>query len=294
MKSLLTSALLGLAGVALFTSSANAQTTITSNLGDVILGFRATSGTGAASNLEVDLGNVSQFYNAAPGSIINLNGTAGLALQDIINTYGPNWATDVDPATSVGRVLWGVASTDGAAPTADGHATARAMWVTDPEITPGTLNAPWFRGTTLQVGGPVTKIETLEVNGAAGTIDGATSTANSNVSAVINSTTQGSWSSEDLFNIGSSFGYFVPTIDNNLATSSDANGNSVSDFYELQTSTTRVPGKILGQFVLNSTTGNFEFIAAPVPEPSAMGLMAVGFLSLIGMVVVRRRRSIVA
>ena len=54
-------ALLALASVALLTPAVRGAT-ITPNMGDVILGFRATGNPGQTLNLEVDLGPVSQFY----------------------------------------------------------------------------------------------------------------------------------------------------------------------------------------------------------------------------------------
>ena len=108
-------------------------------------------------------------------------------------------------------------------------------------------------------------------------------------------TAQGdSWTAEDEKLIGTSFGYFNPTIDN-AVTNVNGSGNSISDFYELLTTNNiNQPGTVLGKFELNSN-GTFEFIAAtPVPEPSSMGLMGVGFLSLIAMVLLRRRRSVLA
>jgi len=291
MKKLLTTALLGLASIALIATDANAQSPIVSNVGDVILGFDATgqigtgAGTGSNLNLEVDLGNVSRFYNATPGQVINLNGTNGLALADIINTYGAGWAGNTD-------LRWGVVTTDGALGTADGHATADAMWVTRPEITPGVMQTPWNRSSVFAQRPPVSKIETIMVNGSPGTISGKTSTANSSVSGVISTALAGSWHSEDYFNIGASYGYFNPSVDNNV-TPTDSNFTTFADFYELQVGSG--PGTLLGKFELTTTgpnAGLFQFVA--VPEPSSIGLMGVGFVSLIGMVVLRRRRSAMA
>jgi hypothetical protein len=72
MKKLLTTALAGLASVALIAVNANAQT-VTTNIGDLVLGFRITdnAGQGATQNLEVDLGNMSTFTSLAAGQTIN-------------------------------------------------------------------------------------------------------------------------------------------------------------------------------------------------------------------------------
>src|ERR1017187_266711 len=88
--------LLILASVALPAPSVQAGT-VSAQLDDLILGFRASGGTGGGVNLEVDLGSVSNFYNAAPGSVIPL---PELASQDLIDTYGADWATRSEEHTS--------------------------------------------------------------------------------------------------------------------------------------------------------------------------------------------------
>ena len=78
MKKLLTTTLLALASVALIATSAEAA--VTAAFPDVILGFAASGGSGAATHLEVDLGNVSQFYDAAPGSTTTITQLSPLDL----------------------------------------------------------------------------------------------------------------------------------------------------------------------------------------------------------------------
>jgi hypothetical protein len=58
--------LLALASVALLTPAVHAQT-ISTSLDDLILGFYATGAPGQTLNLEVYLGNMSNFYNGAGG-----------------------------------------------------------------------------------------------------------------------------------------------------------------------------------------------------------------------------------
>jgi hypothetical protein len=129
MKRLLTTALLGLTSAALSLSTANAQSPINAAAGDIILGFYATSGTGAGQDLEVDLGNATKFMTATPGQVINLSGSAGLALADLTSTYGTGWASNPD-------LSWGVIS--GNTVTAIPGATTDSIWASDPETTPGT------------------------------------------------------------------------------------------------------------------------------------------------------------
>ena len=119
-------------------------------------------------------------------------------------------------------------------------------------------------------------------------LDAASPTSNSSETAVIPTAQGDSWSAQDDALIGASFGYFNPTIDN-FVTNVNGQGNSISDFYQLIPTSATGNAPVIGKFELNSN-GTFEFVA--VPEPSSMGLMGVGFLSLIGMVVLRRRRSV--
>jgi hypothetical protein len=93
---------------------------------------------------------------------------------------------------------------------------------------------------------------------------------------------------------GTDFGYFSGTgVNDNAVTNVDASGNSISELDALFTSTGSHPANVLGKIELN-TNATLEFVAAPVPEPSTMGLTGIGFLSLVGFVALRRRRSVLA
>src|ERR1700722_12103502 len=114
--------LLILAGVALRTSTVQAQT-VTTSLDDLVLGFYATGSTGQTLNLEVDLGNMSNFYNNVAISF----SLPALAVQDLVNTYGASWSTRTD-------LFWGAVSTTGRATnTFDGHAPVGTLWATAPD-----------------------------------------------------------------------------------------------------------------------------------------------------------------
>ena len=242
--------LLALTGLALLTlvDPAGAQT-LTPQFGDLILGFRATGAPGQSYNLEVDLGNMSQFYNATPGSTIPL---PGLSVQDLINVYGSGWSTRAD-------LWWGAISTTGrASGTSDGHAPADTLWATRPVGQPA-----WNRaGKSTQATSSAVIEPMIDPPGAVGSLYGASVTTNSSEAAVINATVPGSWTYQEASTAGESFSHFNPTIDN--AASVSATG-IVSALYELQpTNSGGVAGTLLGNLILTASGLSFQAAAAPV------------------------------
>lgn len=265
------------------------------NSTDLILGFRASGGTGVTSNLEVDLGAVSQFYDAAPGTVIDLSGPNGLALADLLSTYGANWSTRSD-------LFFGlIASTSHGTGTSDGHAVAKTIWASAPELVAGTQSAAWLRLSGQTQDEAISDIQSLYFTGAGSFID-QTATANSTVSAIVNYDgtpgTAGSWSSEDLASAGSSFSLYRPTIDisaSSIGTQGsllDGTSYAVLDLYELQPNNTGngLAGTLIGAFGLNAQ-GNLVFATDPTvfaaPEPGSAALLGCGALLAFG----RRRRS---
>jgi PKD repeat protein len=216
--------------------------TVSAQLDDLILGFRASGGTGGGVNLEVDLGSVSNFYNAAPGSVIPL---PELASQDLIDTYGADWATRTD-------LFWGAAATDGnALPDPNGKPVS-TLWATS---VPG--NTPPLEGNSGNQAGAATKIFGI-YNGSAGSLNGSTSTSNSSAAAAIQNTQLGSWSSQE--GTSKSFGFFGPKIDGEVPSQGALN------LYELQPAPfPPPPGTFLGALTL--TQNGLSFQAAAVVSP---------------------------
>jgi hypothetical protein len=235
--------LLNLAGLALLTSAVQAQT-ITSSLDDLILGFYATGAPGQTLNLEVDLGSISNFYNATGSFPL-----PALAVQDLVNTYGASWSTRTD-------LFWGAVSTTGRATgTADGHAPVGTLWATAPDSQPA-----FNRGTVFAQKAASPNIEAMIVAGAAGSLYGAPSTTNSAHAAVIANSLAGSWSVQDQKTLGTSFGYFNPTVDNTA--NIPVGGQVVSDLYELQpASTSGFAGTLLGELVLTQSGLSFQAVS---------------------------------
>jgi len=112
--------------------------------------------------------------------------------------------------------------------------------------------------------------------GAAGSLDGATSTTNSAYAAVIPGALAGSWTAQDQKTLGTSFGYFNPTVDNTA--NIPLNGQVASDLYEFATDERRpnVAGTLLGELVLTQNGLSFDV----VPEPSTWVLVGFGLWSL--------------
>jgi PEP-CTERM motif len=245
--------LLALAGVALLTPAVRAQT-ITTSLDDLVLGFYSTA-PGQTSDLEVDLGSVSNFYNATSSFAL-----PALSVQDLVDAFGANWYTSTN-------LFWGAVSTTGRnVGTADGHAPVGTLWATAP------ANSFVFnRGSAFAQKAASPNIEAVIAVGAAGALDGATSTTNSASAAVIPGALAGSWTAQDQKLLGTSFGYFNPTVDNTA--NIPVGGQVVSDLYELQpTNAPNVAGTLLGELVLTQSGLSFEV----VPEPSTWVLVSLG------------------
>ena len=233
-------AILALASVALLTPVVHGAT-ITPNIGDVIVGFRAAANPGQTLNYEVDLGPVTQFYGLTPGQVVNFPGVSPV---DLSATYGGSWITRTD-------LFWGAIATAGRA-SAYSNATlnvpAGTLWATVPNC--GTA---WNRGTTFAQKNASSAIETAFVAGSP--LSGATSTANSTEGTVISASLAGSWTLQDQKTAGTSFGYFNPTIDNFEGTNVVA-----SQVYELQPGSGA--GTYLGDLYLDATGMHFR-AAAP-------------------------------
>jgi hypothetical protein len=310
MKKLLITALLGLASVALI--SIDAKAVPTPAIGDLILGFRVTdaSGMGNTQNLEVDLGNVSNFTSLAAGTTVTLNATTptstGLSstgpTNDLSSIYGANWNTRTD-------LVWGVAAASGrAGSSAVPGFPLSEVWGTSAELPAGTPGVTYIsKGRTSQNAFSAA-YENLVANSPgdpASLFETGLGTANSANSANETAATAGSWTASELnqgVNSILEFSFFngrpmdAFTYGGDGVNTSTTPTTSIADLYELNpqaTSTGTAPAILIGQFRLTQA-GVFTYTATPVPEPSSIGLMGVGFLSLVGMVVLRRRRSVVA
>jgi hypothetical protein len=230
---------IGLILLLLGTTTRIEANSVTVGIGDVILGFRATDGTGQSECLEVNLGSVSRFHNISAGEVVTLT---ELSPADLAACYGSDWNTRDE-------VLWGVVGTSGRVAQGPDGEPKRTLWVSNPRATGADQTIPWERESISGMGIGSSLIETMITTGADGSIVNAEATANSAYSAIINADLAGSWTFEITKTEGVSFGLFNPTIEN----STNIAGNSyvAEDFYEIQ------PGSgdstFLGTFKLYST-----------------------------------------
>lgn len=284
-------ALLALAGFGLAAPAATAATVAYSNTtGDLLLGFRATGGTGATQTYLVNLGAASAFRDYAAGDpttsfVVNTTQIASGAFTskiigdigaDLAATFGADWYTRADLFWSVSGATQQITGTVNGDP-------LKTVYATKGENTFGTVETSWDRGSPTAQGTPNSKILAM---GTA--YNGDTSTANSNHGVVYNHTDINSY--EDYMPGGSgstptaAFSYFAGGIEGNFG-NGVLNGatNAALDLFRLQSGTGA--GTYEGSFTI-SNTGALSFGAVSVPEPSRALLVAMGACGL----VLRRRR----
>lgn len=251
MKKILLAALVATAGFLFSSGQSLAQTTY--NGGDVLLGFRALSGTGQAQDYVLNLGPVSQFTSA--NMVVFANNTMGTGIgnifQDLSNIFGATWYTDIFGADS--RVQWGVAAS-----------------LTDPNTgdptvygsrDPATRATPWNNAFVL--GTAATAID-----GAGGFYGGNPSTANSPIGVIQTAADTNSWAYYQPGGVSTiSFNYFNPTIEGDTS--------SVLSFDQL-TQANNGPGTFMGTWTLSSNGDITWNGASAIPEPSTYILLFVG------------------
>lgn len=264
--------MLVVAGISAAALPSHAATTYVA--GDLLLGFRATGGTGSTSNLIVDLG-LATGYRDATSNITSVTDIGSL----LISTYGSDWATRSD-------LSWGIvgARTNSTISAAVGGDPARTDYLSAAQTTvsPGTQQS-----TAWVVSGQGRTDTTADILG----LGVAYAAAPGTNSSILNSTDAGSWSTN---NSGSDSFRLGGTIEGNFA--NGASGTALDLYRVLNTNTGANPtgtvgvGSYEGTFTISSA-GVVGFAAAEaVPEPSRAILAAIG----LGGLLLRRRRSVKA
>lgn len=262
----------GLAG------SASAQ--VSPALSDLIIGFHASGGTGATTNLEVDLGSVGNLFSVGLNSTVTFS---NLNVSDLIANYGAGWASRSD-------LTWGVIAADSAQNGILGpnNTPARTIWATSAttaggsEITAAGTAAPWARqpGSTQQAGNAA--VGTVYSGFSSGTVG-----ANSSSITLATGNSQ-SWTSAKDTSTGVAFSVLNPNTQFEQTTNTGG-GQVFADLYELRPGSSG-NGTLLGSFAL-SNAGVLTYTSA-IPEPSTYAALA-GVCAM-GLAIIRRRRTVKA
>lgn len=268
MKKIIISALLAMG----FSGLAYAQ----ANSADIILGFKATGGTGSATNLEIDLGQVN-LLEAVQGTV-TLTNLLSDGANSINTVYGSTWATRSD-------VLWGATGavkTGSIGPSGEVSHTLFASSQANSSLLDGNPSGtPWNRDGSTASSSTTSKIASLYNNYGVSTQGGVT-VGNS---FTVSNSTSGSWSAQE-GTTNTAFGTgFTPVTQFENSTAIPVGAFVASDLYAL------APGSGVGTyFGTLSIFGNGDVkFSTPIPEPSVYAAI-LGAASL-GFVAIRRRKQ---
>ncbi len=257
-----TSVLLAVALAAVLSSSAYAQNVF--NQGDLLIGFEQA---GNASNYVVDLGNFSQFTT---GTALTFN----LSTADLSATFGSTWNSN----SQTNLVHWGVIGND---------SNTDDLFYTKGRTVAGTQSTAPNRLASSNQQGVESNLAGLQTGSFTG-FSGSTPSAGSTLSlqaTVQTAADSNSWSSGDPQNTGFGLGSNIEQSKTSLTGPT----NSVLDLYESVPRTAAgQKATYLGNFTLDSSTGTLSFNVAVAPEPSTLGLMALGF-AFMAVIIVRRK-----
>jgi len=243
MKSATRNILTFLAPVALLASGPTAYAAApTFNQGDLIVGFRATGGTGADRNVLVNLGNCAGFrdHTVASGAL-----SLGNINTDMQAQFGIGWGSRTD-------IFWGIAGTPSNTAAFNGDAL-KTDYASKAEVTAGTLVTGWALSYT-NLGLASTTMMGMLGGGAAGGFSQSPASTHNSRLVVQDSTMVNWWSSFQPGGINSpastSFKVFNGGIEGALAKPLDL----------FRITTANVAGTYLGTFSI-STSGVITYAA---------------------------------
>ena len=264
--------------------------------GDLLVGFRATAGTGSATNLIVNIGSSSTLRdnNTTSTSLINLGNSVGTALYD---TYGSDWATRTD-------LWWGVIGVRDTNPF--GAVTAgdpnNTLYFSAPQTLSGspvigqqkstfttaisdtTIDAVGNKFSTVQAAFAGDTLSTTYNSGRAVAIGTGTSSWQTSGYATGSTGTDFSTSRNVEAAVGTAAGSVL-----DLYRVLNGNPNSLSTASIAETGFVAGKGQWQGTVSLSSAgVISFDPVTAAVPEPSRALFLACGLSSLF----LRRRRAV--
>ncbi len=122
---------LALVGMSLGSVTAHAQASAED--GDLIIGFRASSGTGTTQNYAIELGTAASLTSATTIQTFPLTGV----LADLNSIYGATWHSRSD-------LFWGAVAKTSNFSSTNGDPSS-TLYATKAEVTNGTVVSPWPR-----------------------------------------------------------------------------------------------------------------------------------------------------
>jgi hypothetical protein len=269
--------LIALAGI---TFAAQSHAALNYDEGDLVMAFRATGGTGAATNYLLNLGSKAQFIGAA--QIITLNAQLGNFKADLEALFTAGWQTRVD-------FFWSIS---GVHKSTVGVFAANTMFMT--KSRGDTLasadvagSTAWTAPSTFGAGSPAGKVLELglryELGNGGIQPTGSTESTNSLLALIQPEGVTQSYRSYMPGGLNTAqstaFGFFggASTIEGLTSLG--------LDLYTLTPGAGT--GNYEGSFAL-SPTGTVTFTPVNVPEPSAFVAIGSGFVAF----VTRRRRQL--
>lgn len=274
-----TTKLAALATMMLYIQPSNAA--LVYNDGDLILGFRATGGTGGTTNVLLNLGSASVFRDATSQFTLSL----GNVDADLDAVFGGAWNTRLDLRWSVsgGQSFEGNGFTD----LTLFASRARAF----PFGTVGAANSTaWLRQSGSTQSNPALKLEALGQKFGSGTtgVSGSDQIESTNAAGfgLIQSHAQNNSYEEFMpggsqTGAGSSFSYFNGGIEANFANGAIGTG---LDLYFMAPGSGA--GAYEGTFTI-SDNATITFTPTGVPEPGSAFMLALG----LGALLTKRRRQ---
>jgi hypothetical protein len=239
---------------------------------DLILTFRKTGadgGTTSPSDLEIDIGQASLYYSAAPGSSTPVSqystSQIGAAFDDFDD------------------LSWAVGGCVPPADPGDANDPNRTLWVTAPRLLdPSIPAAPWVRNSSTTQGTTAGEINSIFAQAAFYSGTEAANSQNNAPSVVTVPVGSGHEAGHFLGNLGNYLNSFQGNVENTTSPTFVTDGiPSRSDFYQLYPdhTGTQPPGTYLGYFELE-TDGTMNFIAASsatiIPAPTLTATVANG------------------
>ncbi len=240
---------------------------------DVLLAIRPTAANSSTSSLLMNLGPVSSFYNAAPGTSFSVGSTA-LVGNTFSSLVGLSYSFSAANKTV----------------TSDAAHPLQTLWVSRGRVDPTVQSDPWQDKSSGNLANTATKISTL---GSGATTLPAVPGSSGNAVLIPNSDTAhnvGRWIGSGTAGGGSGSTYNGTFQGNSEVTKLAPFGAAElvrADFYEVTPGT--ADAKYLGYFQINNNGGSTFTAAgvAAVPEPGTVVLAVSGLAAL----VLWRRRS---